>query len=289
VTLPIIHFSHADGFPAPCYRRLFGFLESDFRIGYVDRIGHDPSFPVTDGWAHLVDELTAAIDARWNQPVVGVGHSLGGYLTAMAAVRRPELFRAVILLDAPILGSFTGSAVQFIKHIGLIDRVTPAGSVKHRRRHWPSREDAVAHFRRRTIFRNFDPECLEDYARFGTAEDANGVTLWFDPEHRVTDLPDHPARYRRFAQEARGSRRLHRRQRVHGAQARGAGSHAPSLPPCAGVWWPPVPVPVAAQRRAGNSAHGGGSRSAINCTVFEHGIHLHRERTWRRERAGASV
>jgi pimeloyl-ACP methyl ester carboxylesterase len=92
VTLPIIHFSHANGFPALCYRRLFGFLESDFRIGYVDRIGHDPSFPVTDGWAHLVDELTAAIDARWNQPVVGVGHSLGGYLTAMAAVRRPEFW-----------------------------------------------------------------------------------------------------------------------------------------------------------------------------------------------------
>jgi pimeloyl-ACP methyl ester carboxylesterase len=181
VTLPIIHFSHADGFPAPCYRRLFGFLESDFRIGHVDRIGHDPRFPVSDGWGHLVDELIAAIDSRWDQPVVGVGHSLGGYLTALAAVRRPELFRAVILLDAPILGSFTGSAVQFIKHIGLIDRVTPAGSVKHRRRHWPSREDAVAHFRRRTIFRNFDPDCLEDYARFGTVEDADGVTLWFDP------------------------------------------------------------------------------------------------------------
>jgi pimeloyl-ACP methyl ester carboxylesterase len=182
VTLPIIHFSHADGFPAPCYRKLFGLLESEFRIGYLDRIGHDPAFPVSDGWVYLVDELIAAIESRWSEPVIGIGHSLGGYVTALAAARRPELFRAVILLDAPILGAFTGSAVQFLKHIGLIDRVTPAGSVKNRRRHWPSREDVVAHFRRRTIFRNFDPECLEDYVRFGIVEDGNGVRLWFDPD-----------------------------------------------------------------------------------------------------------
>ena len=130
VTRPIIHFSHANGFPAPCYSKLFGFLENGFRIGYLDRIGHDARFPVSDRWDHLVDELIAGIETRWNEPVIGVGHSLGGYLSALAAVRRPELFRAIILLDAPILGQFTGSAVQFIKHIGLIDRVTPAGSVK---------------------------------------------------------------------------------------------------------------------------------------------------------------
>lgn len=178
---PIIHFSHANGFPAPCYRRVFDALGDEFRIGHVDRIGHDARFPVSDGWTHLVDELVAAVEERWSEPVIGVGHSLGGYLTALAALHRPELFRAVILLDAPILGSFTGSAVQFVKRIGLIDRVTPAGSVKNRRREWPTRAAALAHFQRRTIFRNFDPECVEDYVRFGTVEGHRGIELWFDP------------------------------------------------------------------------------------------------------------
>ena len=100
--------------------------------------------------------------------MLGVGHSLGGYLTLLAALRRPELFRAVMLLDAPILGAFQGSAVQLVKHIGLIDRVTPAGSTKNRRREWPSLEEALAHFRRKRLFRNFDPDCLWDYAHFGT-------------------------------------------------------------------------------------------------------------------------
>jgi pimeloyl-ACP methyl ester carboxylesterase len=181
VTRPIIHFSHANGFPAPCYSKLLGFLESDFRVGYLERIGHDARFPVSDGWDHLVDELIARVETQWSEPVIGVGHSLGGYLSALAAVRRPELFRAIILLDAPILGQFRGSAVQFIKHIGLIDRVTPAGGVKHRRRYWPSREHAIAYFRGKTLFRNFDPDCLRDYVHFGTVDDSDGVKLWFDP------------------------------------------------------------------------------------------------------------
>jgi len=187
VKRPIIHFSHANGFPAPCYAQLFAPLEERFRVGYLDRIGHDPRFPVSDGWPELVDEQIATIEAWYDEPVIGVGHSLGGYLIAMAAARRPQLFAAVILLDAPILGRFQGSAVQFVKRIGLIDRVTPAGATKNRRREWPSREDALAHFKRRKVFRDFTPESLQDYVSYGIAQGDDGVQLWFDPavEYRI--------------------------------------------------------------------------------------------------------
>jgi len=181
VTRPILHFSHANGFPAPSYRSMFDELGAKFDIGYVERIGHDPRYPVTDGWPNLVDELIDTIVARYQQPVIGVGHSLGGLLTALAAANRPELFHAVILLDAPILAPFQGSAVKLVKRVGLIDRVTPAGSTRNRRREWPSREEAIAHFRRRRLFRNFAPECLQDYADHGLVPSENGVALWFDP------------------------------------------------------------------------------------------------------------
>lgn len=180
--MTIIHFSHANGFPAPCYRKLFAALGDDLQIGYLERIGHDPRFPVTDGWGHLVEELIHAIESRWHEPVLAVGHSLGGFLTAIAAARRPELFRGIILLDAPLLSRFRGSAMQFIKHIGLIDRMTPAGITRNRRREWPSREDALAHFRRRRVFAKFDQECLQDYIRYGLVESEHGVRLWFDPQ-----------------------------------------------------------------------------------------------------------
>lgn len=74
----ILHFSHANGFPAPVYRKLFAALNDRYTIGYLDMIGHDPRFPVTDSWPHLVEETLHTLDTRYGQPVIGVGHSLGG-------------------------------------------------------------------------------------------------------------------------------------------------------------------------------------------------------------------
>lgn len=178
----ILHFSHANGFPAASYHKFLGYLESDFRIGSIDCIGHDPAYPVTDGWPHLVAQLVDYLSTHCRAPVVGMGHSLGGYLTFMAAVQRPELFKCIILLDAPIIGHFKGTAFGMLKRLGLVDRITPAHATRERRRVWPSVEDMIAHFRRRKIFRNFDPDCLRDYAVRGTSHEGGGVRLLFDPE-----------------------------------------------------------------------------------------------------------
>lgn len=179
--MQILHFSHANGFPAACYRKMFSHLERDFEIGFVNTIGHDPRFPVTDGWPHLVEELIERLKA-YRQPVLGVGHSLGGYLTVLAAIARPELFRAIIVLDSPIIGAWAGRAFGLVKRFGLVDRVTPAGSTRDRRSHWKSADEAFRHFRHRKTFRNFDPDCLRDYVTLGMVPAAHGVRLAFDPK-----------------------------------------------------------------------------------------------------------
>jgi len=182
----ILHFSHANGFPAACYRKMFSFLERDFEIRYVNTIGHDPRHPVTDSWPHLVAEQLEHV-GRYGEPVLGVGHSLGGYLTALAALKRPALFRAIVLLDTPILGQWQGTVFNMVKRFGLADRVTPAGATRGRRAEWASAEEAYAHFRNRGAFRNFDPECLRDYVTLGMQPSAGGVRLVFDPaiEYRI--------------------------------------------------------------------------------------------------------
>jgi pimeloyl-ACP methyl ester carboxylesterase len=65
--------------------------------------------------------------------------------------------------------------------VGLIDRVAPAAPARTRRREWPSREAALAHFAHKPLFRSFDPACLRDYIEFGTMASAHGVALRFDP------------------------------------------------------------------------------------------------------------
>jgi pimeloyl-ACP methyl ester carboxylesterase len=176
-----LHFSHANGFPAPCYRKMFAHLERDFRIDYVERIGHDPRHPVSEGWPHLVEELLERVGER-GEPVIGVGHSLGGYLMLQAAARKPERFRCVIVMDSPIPRRWSGTAFQMVKRIGLVDRITPAGITRGRRAEWPSVEAALEYFRSKQNFRGFDPECLRDYVTLGTVRTARGLALAFHPE-----------------------------------------------------------------------------------------------------------
>jgi len=165
---------------------MFSHLGDGFDVRYVNTIGHDPRHPVTDGWPHLVTELIEHVEAH-GEPVLGVGHSLGGYLTALAAMKRPALFRAIVLLDSPILGRWRGAMLRVAKRFGLVDRVTPAGITRDRRAAWASADEAYAHFGNKRAFRNFDPECLRDYVTLGTRPSPEGVRLAFDPsiEYRI--------------------------------------------------------------------------------------------------------
>src|SRR3989344_1461141 len=87
--LPIV-FSHANSFPASTYRVLFQHLKArGIEVSAVERYGHDPKYPVTNNWPHLVQQLadfaTPQVE-RLGQPVFLVGHSLGGARAVETAI-----------------------------------------------------------------------------------------------------------------------------------------------------------------------------------------------------------
>ncbi len=189
-----IFFAHANGFPARTYTKLFNALQDSFTIDFIERIGHNPRFPVTDNWALLVDELADAIASRHREPVIGVGHSLGGVLHFMLACKRPELYRRLILLDAPVISRISSHGLKILKFTKLIDRYSPSQLTRYRRNSWPSREAALEHFASKPKFAAFDAEVLGDYVRYGTDVTENGVELSFSPrtEARIyRTIPDH--------------------------------------------------------------------------------------------------
>jgi pimeloyl-ACP methyl ester carboxylesterase len=155
-------------------------LAAGYEISWIDAIGTDPRFPPTEGWPHLVEQLISVLESG-NKPVAGVGHSLGGYLHYLAAVQRPDLYRSIVLLDAPIIGPFRGSVLRATKRLGIVDRVTPAGATRDRRSAWETRAEAKAHFRSRKLFQSFTEECLDDYVRHGLVEHHGRLRLKIDP------------------------------------------------------------------------------------------------------------
>lgn len=176
----LIHFAHGNGFPALCYKQMLDNLQIDYDLCYIDRIGHNPQFPVSENWNNLVLEVIDSVKRQADKPVIAVGHSLGGVLSLLAAIEQPELFKAVIMLDSPLIGAFKSSMVRLAKALGIIDRVTPALRTRGRREYWKSQEQILAYLKTRDLFKTFTDECLHDYINYGLEHRSDGYYLRFD-------------------------------------------------------------------------------------------------------------
>lgn len=198
MTAPLIVFSHANSFPACTYRVLFDNLRArGFEVQAPARFGHDPAYPVTNNWPHLVQQLTDFTrehTARTGAPAFLVGHSLGGFLSVMTAARHPELARGVVLVDSPVLGGWRATTLGAIKRTQLIGALSPGRVSQRRRTSWDSREAALEHFRHKRAFAHWHPQVLLDYVDCATVADAHGRrTLCFDREVETAiynTLPD---------------------------------------------------------------------------------------------------
>ena len=203
---PHIVFSHANSFPASTYKLLFKSLRArGFAVKAPDKFGHDARYPVTDNWPHLVQQLVdfaEPVVEKAGQPVWLVGHSLGGFLSLMAAARRPELCCGVLLIDSPILGGWRSTALGLAKTTQLVGSISPA-SISHKRRNtWPSAEAALAYFGSKKAFAKWAPEVLADYIARGTVDADGKRVLAFDRDVEsqiYNTLPDNLDRmFRRY-------------------------------------------------------------------------------------------
>lgn len=176
-----IHFAHANGFPAKTYSKLFSYLGDEYEINYLSRHAHNPKFPVTDGWERLRDELREELEKRYTRKIIGVGHSLGGILHFLVAVEKPELYKAIILLDAPVISRLSSSGVRVMKTLNLLDRFTPSQVTRFRRSFWQSKDEVYKHFKQKEKFAAFDEDVLRDYAEHGTIAAEKGFELFFKP------------------------------------------------------------------------------------------------------------
>ena len=173
---PLVVFSHGNSFPASTYSVLFRHLESrGFQVRAIEKFGHDPRYPVTSNWPHLVQQLADFTDdavRASGQPVFLVGHSLGGFLSLMCAARHPVLgelpVRGVLMLDSPLVGGWRATALSVAKRAQLVGSVSPGAVSKRRKQQWLNRDEVLAHFRSKKAFARWDDQVLRDYIDHGT-------------------------------------------------------------------------------------------------------------------------
>jgi pimeloyl-ACP methyl ester carboxylesterase len=192
---PVLHFVHANSYPAEVYRVFFQHLRQHYEVRALSMHAHNPAFPIRNGWHALTRELLSELERGQREPVVLVGHSMGGMLSLMAAKARPELVRAVLLLDSPVVAGWRAALLSAAK-LARFDRHFPPARLSEKRRdRWPGRDAAYQHFANKSMFAKWPEEVLRDYIEHGLIEHPEGgVTLRFSrmAENRVyRSLPHH--------------------------------------------------------------------------------------------------
>lgn len=193
-----IVFSHANGFPAGTYRVIFeAWRAAGHTVHAIEKYGHDPRFPVTSNWPHLRAQLIEFIEHEVGGPAFLVGHSLGGYLSLMAASCRPDLARGLVMLDSPVLSGWKARAVQVAKALGASERFGPGQVSKRRRQQWDDHDAAFRHFAAKPAFARWAPGVLHDYISSGTEAHGPQRRLSFTREIETAiynSIPHHLAR-----------------------------------------------------------------------------------------------
>ena len=198
---PLVIFSHGNSFPARTYGVLVQSLKArGFQVKAIEKFGHDPRYPVTSNWPHLVTQLadfaTQEVE-KSGQPAFLVGHSLGGFLSLMGAALNPQLggqpVRGVLMLDSPILGGWRAKALSVAKRAQLVGSISPGAISRKRRQQWLGREEVLAHFRSKKAFARWDDQVLRDYIEHGTHDATGQRLLSFDRDVETAiynTLPD---------------------------------------------------------------------------------------------------
>jgi pimeloyl-ACP methyl ester carboxylesterase len=191
---PVIHpvggqglplcFAHANGYPPGSYRRLFEALMDRFEITALE---HRPLWgerqpPQRLSWKLFADDMLAALRQRYDDPVWLMGHSMGATVATLAAVREPQRFAGLILMDPVFLPD------RFI----VSTRLMPARQRRKlpmlrralgRPHHFSDYDAAFAFYRGKRAFRRLSDEALRDYVLASKVPDGEGgVALRYSGE-----------------------------------------------------------------------------------------------------------
>ena len=182
----VLHLAVANGFPPSVYQPLLKPFTARYHVVSLPpralwpQVGLPPEQP--GSWEELADDILHGLDAYDLHDVIGVGHSFGAVATLFAALKQPERFKALILLDPTILPRFVTEAIKAARAEGQVPRIPLVDGALKRRNQFADLAEAYAYWRDKPLFRDWTDEAVRLYAESLTRPVSDGLELTWPRE-----------------------------------------------------------------------------------------------------------
>jgi len=180
-----IYFLHANGFPPKVYSQLLEKLTSDFHVKtpLLRPLWDDPPKGKIKTWEPFVEDIITIIENEGGN-AYAAGHSIGGTVILLAAIRRPDLFSKIILLDPVLLSRKLILPWKLFSFLGLAKHIHPLVKITlNKRRTFDNTNTMFGHYRKKEIFKLLNDNSLRTFVEGSVKEGENGtVELIYSPE-----------------------------------------------------------------------------------------------------------
>ncbi len=181
-----IHMSAANGFTVESYLEFLQPFTDKYSVTGMDCRGtwKNHEIPPNDfKMSHFADDLIEAIKLKHNKPIIGFGHSLGGCVTLIAAIKEPQLFSKIVLIEpASLPYRWSGSLLPLIPKRILFKLFPFIRGSLNRQRNWKSYEQFHARYRHHNTYKRFTDASFNNYMTDALEKKDKHLQLRFSPQ-----------------------------------------------------------------------------------------------------------
>ncbi len=200
-----VHFCHGLSLSAGTYLPFLQKLAGhDLKIFAPDLRGHGYSTKENTlevkNWDIFVKDVEQLVSTITNPPVIGIGHSIGGYFIYAAAALYPGLFSKLVLIDPIILPQRIVWLCALARKLGLGGKHPLPRMTRKKKFEFGSKEEVLEHYSGKGMFKSWRPEFVRNYVE--TAIEQESLSTWelcCNPEFEARIYESVPFETWRFA------------------------------------------------------------------------------------------
>ncbi len=189
-----IHFYHANGFPAEVYLPFLNELAHSFDVHAMHGRATRPNAgePNHKNWQVYADDLIAYLDTNLSQPIIAIGHSMGASSTVLAAIKRPDLFKALVLIEPAMVNWHLRLLLNLLPKNVIRSSKLVSGTA-NKPDTWADRETYEAYLKKFRGYQLFNDEAFSAFKHHGVKETESGhVTLRFPKQWEAYNYTNPP-------------------------------------------------------------------------------------------------